>query len=91
MDEPSPTLETISHDAAGLLEKPYCSSEDTRDPWWVISKPVSEAWREDLWKEYQTLESTLELRTKTLDRLETMARSAIPWCERRFEEGDGEA
>jgi predicted nucleic acid-binding Zn-ribbon protein len=32
----------------------------------------------DLWKEYQTLESTLELRTKTLDRLETMTRSAIP-------------
>jgi hypothetical protein len=32
----------------------------------------------DLWKEYQTLESNLELRTKRLDRLETMARSAIP-------------
>jgi len=32
----------------------------------------------DLWKEYQTLESNLELRTKRLDRLETMNRSAIP-------------
>jgi hypothetical protein len=32
----------------------------------------------DLWKEYQTLESNLELRTKRLDRLETMARSAVP-------------
>jgi hypothetical protein len=32
----------------------------------------------DLWKEYQTLESNLDLRTKRLDRLETMARSAIP-------------
>jgi hypothetical protein len=32
----------------------------------------------DLWKEYQILESNLELRTKRLDRLETMARSAIP-------------
>ena len=32
----------------------------------------------DLWKEYQTLESNLEVRTKRLDRLETMARSGIP-------------
>ncbi|XMA13782.1 hypothetical protein WAI453_006573 [Rhynchosporium graminicola] len=32
----------------------------------------------DLWKEYQTLESNLEIRTKRLDRLETMARSGIP-------------
>lgn len=32
----------------------------------------------DLWKEYQILESNLELRTKRLDRLETMSRSAIP-------------
>lgn len=32
----------------------------------------------DLWKEYQTLETNLEVRTKRLDRLETMARSAIP-------------
>ena len=32
----------------------------------------------DLWREYQTLESNLELRTKRLDRLETMSRSAIP-------------
>lgn len=32
----------------------------------------------DLWKEYQTLESNLDVRTKRLDRLETMARSAIP-------------
>ncbi|KAL2071973.1 hypothetical protein VTL71DRAFT_11316 [Oculimacula yallundae] len=32
----------------------------------------------DLWKEYQTLESNLELRTKRLDRLETVARSGIP-------------
>jgi hypothetical protein len=40
----------------------------------------------DLWKEYQTLESNLELRTKRLDRLETMARSAIPGVT-----GDGRA
>ena len=40
----------------------------------------------DLWKEYQTLESNLELRTKRLDRLETMARSAIPGVT-----GDGKA
>ena len=40
----------------------------------------------DLWKEYQTLESNLELRTKRLDRLETMARSAIPGVS-----GDGKA
>ncbi|KAI9052625.1 hypothetical protein LZ554_003967 [Drepanopeziza brunnea f. sp. 'monogermtubi'] len=32
----------------------------------------------DLWKEYQTLENNLELRTKRLDRLETLARSGIP-------------
>ncbi|KAE8445554.1 hypothetical protein EG329_013318 [Mollisiaceae sp. DMI_Dod_QoI] len=32
----------------------------------------------DLWKEYQTLETNLEVRTKRLDRLETMARSGIP-------------
>ena len=32
----------------------------------------------DLWKEYHALESNLELRTKRLDRLETMARSALP-------------
>ncbi|PBP17342.1 microtubule associated protein [Diplocarpon rosae] len=32
----------------------------------------------DLWKEYQTLETNLELRTKRLDRLETVARSGIP-------------
>lgn len=31
-----------------------------------------------LWKEYHTLEENLELRTKRLDRLETMARSAVP-------------
>lgn len=31
----------------------------------------------DLWKEYQTLENNLEARTKRLDRLETMARSAV--------------
>jgi hypothetical protein len=40
----------------------------------------------DLWKEYHTLESNLELRTKRLDRLETMARSAIPGVN-----GDGRA
>lgn len=40
----------------------------------------------DLWKEYQTLESNLELRTKRLDRLETMARSAVPGVS-----GDGKA
>lgn len=32
----------------------------------------------DLWKEYQALESNLEVRTKRLDRLETLSRSAIP-------------
>lgn len=32
----------------------------------------------DLWKEYHTLEGNLELRTKRLDRLETLSRSAIP-------------
>jgi hypothetical protein len=32
----------------------------------------------NLWKEYQTLESNLEVRTKRLDRLETMIRSGIP-------------
>jgi hypothetical protein len=32
----------------------------------------------DLWKEYQALESNLDIRTKRLDRLETMARSGIP-------------
>ncbi len=32
----------------------------------------------DLWKEYQTLEANLETRSKRLDRLETIARSAIP-------------
>lgn len=32
----------------------------------------------DLWKEYQTLETNLEVRTKRLDRLETMARSGTP-------------
>ncbi|KAG9235348.1 anucleate primary sterigmata protein B [Amylocarpus encephaloides] len=32
----------------------------------------------DLWKEYQTLETNLEVRSKRLDRLETMARSAVP-------------
>jgi hypothetical protein len=36
----------------------------------------------DLWKEYQTLESNLEIRTKRLDRLETMARSSIPGVSR---------
>lgn len=40
----------------------------------------------DLWKEYQTLESNLEVRTKRLDRLETMARSALPGVT-----GDGKA
>ena len=40
----------------------------------------------DLWKEYQTLETNLELRTKRLDRLETMARSAVPGMA-----GDGKA
>jgi predicted nucleic acid-binding Zn-ribbon protein len=40
----------------------------------------------DLWKEYQTLESNLELRTKRLDRLETVARSAVPGVT-----GDGRA
>jgi hypothetical protein len=32
----------------------------------------------DLWKEYHTLEGNLEHRTKRLDRLETLTRSAIP-------------
>jgi hypothetical protein len=40
----------------------------------------------DLWKEYQTLESNLDVRTKRLDRLETMARSGIPGIS-----GDGKA
>ncbi|TVY65572.1 Anucleate primary sterigmata protein B, partial [Lachnellula suecica] len=39
-----------------------------------------------LWKEYQTLESNLEVRTKRVDRLETMARSAVPGVS-----GDGRA
>jgi hypothetical protein len=32
----------------------------------------------DLWKEYQSLESNLDVRTKRLDRLETLSRSAVP-------------
>ena len=32
----------------------------------------------DLWKEYHTLEGNLEVRTKRLDRLETLTRSGIP-------------
>ena len=40
----------------------------------------------DLWKEYHALESNLEIRTKRLDRLETMARSAVPGAA-----GDGRA
>ena len=40
----------------------------------------------ELWKEYQSLETTLEVRTKRLDRLETMARSGIPGVG-----GDGKA
>lgn len=32
-----------------------------------------------LWKEYSTLENRFEMQTKKLDRLETMARSAVPF------------
>lgn len=39
----------------------------------------------DLWKEYQSLEHSLEMRTKKLDRLETVVKSGVPGGDNKAE------
>jgi ABC-type transporter Mla subunit MlaD len=72
-----PTLETVSTMLPGF-SKNLIAAVKTLETLVGDFQSRIRSVEKDLWKEYQTLESTLELRTKTLDRLETMARSAIP-------------
>ena len=72
-----PTLETISTMLPGFSKNLIAAVKTLETLVGDFQTRIRSVER-DLWKEYQTLESTLELRTKTLDRLETMARSAIP-------------
>ena len=72
-----PTLETVSTMLPGFSKNLIAAVKTLESLVGDFQSRIRSVER-DLWKEYQTLESTLELRTKTLDRLETMARSAIP-------------
>jgi hypothetical protein len=72
-----PTLEAVSTMLPGFT-KNLLSAIKTIEALVGDFKSRIRSVERDLWKEYQTLESNLELRTKRLDRLETMARSAIP-------------
>jgi predicted nucleic acid-binding Zn-ribbon protein len=72
-----PTLETVSTMLPGFSKNLIAAVKTLETLVGDFQSRIRSVER-DLWKEYQTLESTLELRTKTLDRLETMARSAIP-------------
>jgi len=72
-----PTLEAVSTMLPGF-SKNLIAAVKTIETLVGDFKSRVRSVEKDLWKEYQTLESNLELRTKRLDRLETMARSAIP-------------
>lgn len=72
-----PTVETISTMLPGF-SKNLISAVKTIEGLMGDFKSRIRSVERDLWKEYQTLESNLELRTKRLDRLEIMARSGIP-------------
>lgn len=72
-----PTLETVSTMLPGFTKNLIAAVKTIESLVGDFKSRIRSVER-DLWKEYQTLESNLELRTKRLDRLETMARSAIP-------------
>jgi hypothetical protein len=80
-----PSLETVTNMLPGF-SKNLLAAVKTIETLVGDFKSRIRSVEKDLWKEYQTLESNLELRTKRLDRLETMARSAIPGVT-----GDGRA
>lgn len=72
-----PSLEVISNQLPGFAKNLLASIKTIE---WMMGdfKTRIQNVEKTLWKEYQTLESNLEVRTKRLDRLETMARSALP-------------
>jgi hypothetical protein len=72
-----PTIEAITTMLPGFA-KNLLAAVKTIETLVVDFKTRVRGVEKDLWKEYQTLESNLELRTKRLDRLETITRSAIP-------------
>lgn len=72
-----PTLETVSTMFPGFSKNLVAAVKTIESLVGDFQSRIRSV-EKDLWKEYQTLESNLEIRTKRLDRLETMARSAIP-------------
>ncbi|RAL60020.1 hypothetical protein DID88_000646 [Monilinia fructigena] len=58
--------------------EPSSRCQNHRNAGWDFRGRVKDLDRR-LWKEYSTLENRFEIQTKKLDRLETLARSAVPF------------
>ncbi|TVY89200.1 Anucleate primary sterigmata protein B [Lachnellula willkommii] len=80
-----PSLESITAMLPGFAKNLYAAVKTVETMMGDFKTRIHNV-EKTLWKEYQTLEENLEVRTKRLDRLETMSRSAIPGVG-----GDGKA
>ncbi|TVY39637.1 Anucleate primary sterigmata protein B, partial [Lachnellula occidentalis] len=80
-----PSLESITAMLPGFAKNLYAAVKTVETMMGDFRTRINNV-EKTLWKEYQTLEENLEVRTKRLDRLETMSRSAIPTVG-----GDGKA
>jgi hypothetical protein len=72
-----PSLESVSNMLPGFA-KNLMSAVKTIEGLMGDFKTRIRTIEKDLWKEYQSLESNLDVRSKRLDRLETLSRSAVP-------------
>lgn len=72
-----PSLESITAMLPGFAKNLYAAVKTVETMMGDFKTRINNV-EKTLWKEYQTLEENLEVRTKRLDRLETMSRSAIP-------------
>ncbi|TVY39602.1 Anucleate primary sterigmata protein B [Lachnellula subtilissima] len=80
-----PSLESITAMLPGFAKNLYAAVKTIETMMGDFKTRIQNV-EKTLWKEYQTLEENLEIRTKRLDRLETMSRSGIPTVP-----GDGKA
>jgi hypothetical protein len=72
-----PSLDTLTNMLPGFA-KNLLAAVKTIESLMGDFRTRIKAVEKDLWKEYQTLETNLETRTKRLERLETMTRGNIP-------------
>jgi hypothetical protein len=71
-----PTLEAVSTMLPGFSKNLFAAVKTIESLFGSFNTKIKSIER-DLWKEYQSLEHTLELRTKKLERLETVVKSGV--------------